>query len=248
MDQIIDAWSASSFAHFPLERIYGKELPQIRVPKDSGLGDENVQKGLTLATIILKTLKEHEKRAIPPTETRPGGGHIVVAGGVLYGRNIPSKLMGKSIKRTLLKLSPGKGLGAVADEDMVFGDIAGIYVCSRVSESDDQPESRFAVRCVGGKEPQYIFVSRFTSRMTVRWYTDKKSSCGPFVNAAWDGATANCKLDRAAGWEDDKDADLGRALMIFALIVNVPIIQKGEELLWQYDPFALKGRMVPEGY
>jgi hypothetical protein len=31
-------------------------------------------------------------------------------------------------KQTLLKLSPGKGLGIVADEDMYKGDIAGIYV------------------------------------------------------------------------------------------------------------------------
>ena len=62
---------------------------------------------------------------------------IVVAGGDLYGKNIPAELTGKSIKQTLLKLSPGKGLGIVADEDMCAGDIAGIYV-ALVSDSDGQ--------------------------------------------------------------------------------------------------------------
>ena len=176
-----------------------------------------------------------------------GGGHIVVAGGNLYGRNIPSKFMGKSIKRTLLKFFRGKGLGAVADEVMFLGDIAGIYVCSRVSGSDDQPDSRFTVKVIGGEEP-YLYVSRFTSRMTVRWYTDTKSSCGPFVNAPSDGDIANCILDTTAFWEDVEDTDLGRALVIFALIVDVERIEKGEEVLWKYKPFALKGRMVPEGY
>jgi len=84
--------------------------------------------------------------------------------------------------------------------------------------------------------------------MTVRWYTDEKSSCGPFVNAAWGEVTANCKLDRTLGWEDDKDRDLGRLLRIFPLIVDVPCIRKGEELFWPYNPFAVKRRSVPEGY
>ena len=37
-----------------------------------------------------------------------------------------------SIKRVEIKLIPGKGVGAVAGEDMAEGDVAGIYVCSCV--------------------------------------------------------------------------------------------------------------------
>ena len=202
----------------------------------------------------LSDLAVHRFLAMPildPCDDRAlhGGGSIVIAGGDLYGMGIPDVFIGKRIEQTLLRLSPGKGLGVFADKDMHYGDIAGIYICSRVLRSDGV-ESRFSVSCIGVGEDLYYYESRFTSTMTVRFYTDKKRSCGPFVNGAWSGleGTANCKLDRTNGW-DDQDQDLGRALKIFPLIVDKREgIKKGEELLWKYDPHQGRGRQFPIGY
>jgi hypothetical protein len=202
----------------------------------------------------LSDLAVHRFLAMPildPCDDRAlhEGGFIVIAGGDLYGIDIPGKYIGKRIKQTLLRLSPGKGLGVFAYEDMGYGDIAGIYICSRVSRSDGV-ESRFTVTCVGNGDVLHYYESRFTSTMNVRFYTDKKRSCGPFVNGAWSGleGTANCKLDRINSW-DDQDQDLGRALKIFPLIVDKRKgIKEGEELLWKYDPYQGKGHRFPIGY
>ena len=179
------------------------------------------------------------------------GGSIVVAGGDLYGSRIPNQLKSKRTKQTLLRLSPGKGLGVFAGEDMFRDEIAGIYLCSRVIRSDGV-ESRFTVSCIGSGEELYIYEARFTSKMTVRWYTDEKRSCGPFVNGACAllevSVSANCKLDRALSWDDDQEKDQGRALRIFPLIVTVEKINKGEELFWKYNPFAGRGRTFPRGF
>jgi hypothetical protein len=174
------------------------------------------------------------------------GGFISAPGGPLYG-DIHPKLVGKSIKSVEIRLIPGKGVGAVAGEDMAEGDVAGIYVCSCVPRNDQGIDSRYAIRCPEA-EPRVseplIYVARFTPKMSVRWYIDRKKSTGAFFNAPSPGERVNCKLERLLGWNDDKDTDLGQALKIFPILACVAI-KKGKEITWPYDPNAGQGDAFP---
>ena len=181
-----------------------------------------------------------------------GGGSIRAPGGPLYGANIPTKLSGKTIKQTELRFIRGKGVGLFADEDMMEGDVASIYVCSCVPRNDQGIDSRYAISYLGAEPTEsepLIYVARFTSKMSVRWYIDVKKSAGPFMNAPGNGPgsgeKANCKLERLLAWDDDRDMDLGRALKIFPILVDAHRINKGEQLTWMYDPNAGQGGNFP---
>jgi hypothetical protein len=177
-----------------------------------------------------------------------GGGFIHVPGGPLYGANIPPRFWGKTIKQTELRFICGKGVGIFAGEDMIEGDVAAIYVCSCVPRNDQGIDSRYAISYPGAEptdsEP-LIYVTRFTPKMSVRWYIDVKKSTGPFMNAPSTGEKANCKLERSLAWNDDRDLDLGRPLKIFPILVDVHGIKKGEEMTWPYDPNAGHGTDFP---
>jgi hypothetical protein len=80
--------------------------------------------------------------------------------------------------------------------------------------------------------------------MSVRWYINKKKSTGPFLNAPGAGEKANCKLERLLAWNDDTDMDLGQFLKIFPIIVTTKI-NKGEEMMWPYDPNSGRGDAFP---
>jgi hypothetical protein len=172
------------------------------------------------------------------------GGFIDAPGGPLYG-DIPRKFVGKSIKRAVIKLIPGKGVGAVAGEDMEPDDVVGIYVCSCVPRNEQGIASRYAI-WFPQDDPvnsgPLLYVTRFTVTMSVRWYIDQKKSTGPFLNAPGDGEKANCKLERLLAWNDD--TDLGQFLKIFPIIATTKI-NKGEEMTWPYDPNSGRGDAFP---
>jgi hypothetical protein len=176
------------------------------------------------------------------------GGFIRAPGGSLYGANIHTKLLGKSIKQTELRYVHGKGVGTFASEDMTEGDVAGIYLCSCVPRNDQGIDSRYAISYPGAEPAEsepLIYVTRFTQKMSVRWYIDVKKSTGPFMNAPGSVEKANCKLERLLAWNDDTETDLGRPLKIFPILVDVHGIKKGEEITWPYDPNAGNGGNFP---
>ena len=61
----------------------------------------------------------------------------------------------------------GKGIGAVAGQQLHFGELIGIYVATRVPKLDPRSESRFAVSIAGD---DYTYVARFTPQKNARWF------------------------------------------------------------------------------
>jgi len=174
------------------------------------------------------------------------GGFIEVPGGDLYGTGIHETLLGKRIESVLICFKPGKGLSVVTDKAVDDGGLLGIYVASCVSRLDHGIDSRFTVSHPGcedtDSEPQ-IFVTRFTPKMNFRYYIEKKKATGAFMNAPNTGERENSKLDRARAW-NDTDVDLGHQLKIFPILATRPL-QKGEEVLFKYNPKAARRKNFP---
>ena len=165
------------------------------------------------------------------------GGHIEAPGGELYGTDIPLSLHEKLIKKVRIQLIPSKGVGAVAGEQLRFGDLIGIYLASCVPRLEND-KSRYAVTVLGDA---YTYVSRFIPKRNVRWFIDKKKSTGPIFNAPGPGQRANCKLQREHAWDDDEDEDLGLPLKIIPITVSSQTVEEGDELMITYKPYAGRG-------
>ena len=167
------------------------------------------------------------------------GGKFVVAPRRMYGKDVHDKFAGRFSKQTLIMYGGAAvGLEVFADDDMVRGDIAGIYIACCVPKGETYIESRFTIaNHADGTNFRYVTV--FNSKMNVKWYACTKNASGPCMNAAWDtGDIENCTLERTMGWFDDQDTYQGHALKIFPITVSVDKVKKGDKLRWHYDPHA----------
>jgi len=170
------------------------------------------------------------------------GGHIDAPGGDVYGTGIHRSLQDKSIKKVRIQVIPGKGLGAVAAERMLFGELVGLYLAGSKPKLENGSESRFAVSILGA---DYTYVARFTPKRHVRWYIDEKKSTGPIFNAPGPGEKGNCILERSKAWDDDQDKDFGRFLKIIPITVSSETVEEGQELMFEYDHNASRNRNFP---
>ena len=71
---VIDAaWKASSFADLPFQRILGKYLTTLRVPKDCDFDNEDANRGIEAANQLIQKLRKaaRENFAIHPAAANP---------------------------------------------------------------------------------------------------------------------------------------------------------------------------------
>ena len=142
-------------------------------------------------------------------------------------------------------IQPGMGIGVRALRDIEVGEAIGPYAGEKVPAPVTAEKyitraspSRYQVNIVGNvpllkrlRENKLSCDAQLNASRNFEWARNHNVT-GPFLNAADDDASANCRLDRAGAWID---SDTGLLCM---LMICTKKILKGEFLMWKYDPRA----------